>query len=107
MNDAASPVLKAAAWSVVGKPSAHESAELHVLGQATYTDDIPEVQITNPPLTTVAQPKFRLGELACRLLCERLADRSLPPRRRLLDVQLILRQTTAPPPNGARRLRES
>ena len=46
MNDAASPVLKSAAWSVVGKPSAHESAELHVLGQATYTDDIPEVQGT-------------------------------------------------------------
>ena len=46
MNDPGSPVLKSAAWSVVGKPSAHESAELHVLGQATYTDDIPEVQGT-------------------------------------------------------------
>ena len=46
MNDAGSPILKSAAWSVVGKPSAHESAELHVLGQATYTDDIPEVQGT-------------------------------------------------------------
>jgi xanthine dehydrogenase large subunit len=46
MNDAGSPVLKSAAWSVVGKPRPHESAELHVLGQATYTDDIPEVQGT-------------------------------------------------------------
>ena len=46
MNDAGSGVLKSAAWSVVGKPRPHESAELHVLGQATYTDDIPEVQGT-------------------------------------------------------------
>jgi xanthine dehydrogenase large subunit len=46
MNDAASPLLTAAAWSAVGVPRAHESAALHVLGQATYTDDIPEVRGT-------------------------------------------------------------
>jgi xanthine dehydrogenase large subunit len=46
MNDAGVPDLAAAAWSAVGVPRAHESAALHVLGQATYTDDIPEVQGT-------------------------------------------------------------
>ncbi|MDL2356940.1 MAG: xanthine dehydrogenase molybdopterin binding subunit, partial [Pseudomonadota bacterium] len=46
MNDAGVPVLQAAAWSAVGVPRAHESATLHVLGQATYTDDIAEVQGT-------------------------------------------------------------
>jgi xanthine dehydrogenase large subunit len=46
MNDAGVPGLKGAAWSAVGVPRAHESAALHVLGQATYTDDIPEVQGT-------------------------------------------------------------
>jgi LacI family transcriptional regulator len=61
-------------------------------------DDIHLSAFLNPPLTTVAQPKFRLGELACRLLSERLADRSLAPRHQLLGVQLVLRQTTAPPP---------
>jgi len=34
------------AWKAVGIPRPHESAELHVLGQATYTDDIPELQDT-------------------------------------------------------------
>jgi xanthine dehydrogenase large subunit len=34
------------AWSEVGRSRAHESAELHVLGEATYTDDIPEAQGT-------------------------------------------------------------
>jgi xanthine dehydrogenase large subunit len=36
----------AAAWKAVGVARPHESAELHVLGQATYTDDIPELQGT-------------------------------------------------------------
>jgi xanthine dehydrogenase large subunit len=35
-----------AAWKAVGVSRPHESAELHVLGQATYTDDIPELQGT-------------------------------------------------------------
>ena len=46
MNDAGVPVIKSAAWTGVGLPRPHESAALHVLGQATYTDDIPEVRGT-------------------------------------------------------------
>jgi len=55
MNHPGAPELKAnpadaasakAAWKAVGVPRPHESAELHVLGQATYTDDIPELQGT-------------------------------------------------------------
>ncbi len=33
-------------WAEVGKPRPHESAALHVLGEAHYTDDLPEVQGT-------------------------------------------------------------
>jgi xanthine dehydrogenase large subunit len=44
------PVAPAAvgeqAWKAVGVARPHESAALHVLGQATYTDDIPELQGT-------------------------------------------------------------
>jgi xanthine dehydrogenase large subunit len=46
MNHPAIPELKAATWAGVGLSRKHESAELHVLGQATYTDDIPELQGT-------------------------------------------------------------
>ncbi|GGY03649.1 xanthine dehydrogenase molybdopterin binding subunit [Massilia dura] len=46
MNHPAIPELKAAAWAGVGLSRKHESAELHVLGQATYTDDIPELHGT-------------------------------------------------------------
>ncbi|MFL6711154.1 MAG: xanthine dehydrogenase molybdopterin binding subunit, partial [Massilia sp.] len=47
MNDAGLPQLKTAAtaepWRAVGISRAHESAILHVRGEATYTDDIAEV----------------------------------------------------------------
>jgi xanthine dehydrogenase molybdopterin-binding subunit B len=33
-------------WSEVGQSHPHESAILHVLGEAVYTDDIPEAQGT-------------------------------------------------------------
>ena len=44
MNDAGVPAV--AAWTGIGVPRAHESAALHVLGQATYTDDIAELKGT-------------------------------------------------------------
>jgi xanthine dehydrogenase large subunit len=46
MNHPVTPELKSASWTGVGVARPHESAELHVLGQATYTDDIPELQGT-------------------------------------------------------------
>ena len=38
--------LDTAPWAEVGRPHAHESARLHVTGQAVYTDDIAEVHGT-------------------------------------------------------------
>jgi len=49
MNDSVKSILThstADAWREVGRSRPHESAVLHVLGEATYTDDIPEVQAT-------------------------------------------------------------
>jgi xanthine dehydrogenase large subunit len=46
MNDAGAAPFKTAHWTEVGRARPHESAALHVLGQATYTDDIAQVQGT-------------------------------------------------------------
>jgi xanthine dehydrogenase large subunit len=46
MNDAGTPALHTAGWSAVGTSRPHESARLHVLGQADYTDDIAELRGT-------------------------------------------------------------
>ncbi|MFZ6770191.1 xanthine dehydrogenase molybdopterin binding subunit [Undibacterium sp. Di26W] len=40
------PAQTEAGWAEVGKSHPHESAILHVLGEARYTDDIPELQGT-------------------------------------------------------------
>jgi LacI family transcriptional regulator len=47
-------------------------------------------------LTTVAQPRERLAEAGIRLLLERIdGDPAAPPRRVLLEPELIVRSTTA------------
>ncbi len=68
--------------------------ELSVVGY----DDIRLAAHLSPPLTTVAQPKYDLGTIAATLLIERMADRSLPPRRVLLRTELTRRGSTGPPP---------
>ena len=37
------PQQNQTAWAEIGRPHPHESAVLHVLGEATYTDDAPEL----------------------------------------------------------------
>ncbi len=59
-------------------------------------DDIHIAGYINPPLTTIAQPMAELGRIAAELLLQRLADRTLPPRRVMLRNRLIVRRTTAP-----------
>jgi LacI family transcriptional regulator len=66
-------------------------AQLSVVG----FDDIHLAGYINPPLTTVAQPKYELGVIASQLLFERLAQPALPPQRRLLKAQLVIRESTA------------
>ena len=64
-------------------------------------DDIALAAYTNPPLTTVAQPKHEAGRLAANLLLERVqGHRSLPRRERLLTT-LCVRQSACPPAGGA------
>ncbi len=60
-------------------------------------DDIRLASFTNPPLTTVVQPKYEMGVLATRLLFERMDKRDLPPRRQLLETALVIRRSTAAP----------
>jgi DNA-binding LacI/PurR family transcriptional regulator len=55
-------------------------------------DDIPQASATVPPLTTVRQPTRAKGRLAAEMMFERG-----PPRREVLPVELVVRESTAPP----------
>ena len=58
-------------------------------------DDIPPAARNVPPLTTVRQPLSEKGEVAYQLLQELLAGQ--PARNVVLPVELIVRESTAPP----------
>lgn len=57
-------------------------------------DDIPLARYVTPPLTTVRQPAFEKGVLAARMLIETL-ESDQTPEPLILDVELILRSSTA------------
>jgi LacI family repressor for deo operon, udp, cdd, tsx, nupC, and nupG len=58
-------------------------------------DDIRFARYTSPPLTTVAQPKNALGREAMTMLIELLNDPEVPPRKRVLSADLVVRGSTA------------
>ncbi|GGC24841.1 xanthine dehydrogenase molybdopterin binding subunit [Pseudoduganella buxea] len=66
-NEAFMTAGAAQGWAEVGRNHPHESAILHVLGEATYTDDIPEAQGTLHAalgLSTVAHARIVSIDLA-------------------------------------------
>jgi LacI family transcriptional regulator/LacI family repressor for deo operon, udp, cdd, tsx, nupC, and nupG len=56
-------------------------------------DDIEMAQYVTPPLTTVHQPKLRLGRMAMEMLLGLLSDR--PVEDQVLSTELIVRGSTA------------
>ena len=65
-------------------------------------DDIPEASLVMPPLTTVRQPLKEMGATAVRLLQRLMDEPDTTPRRTVLETELIVRGSTAPPPASSR-----
>jgi LacI family transcriptional regulator len=61
-------------------------------------DDVPLAAAIYPALTTIAQPIAEMGALGVRLLLERIARRDAPYQRVLLPTRLVVRESTASPP---------
>src|SRR5882757_10814903 len=62
----------------------------------TGFNDMPFVDKQRPPLTTVRIPHYDIGYEAARLLLERIANPTSPPKRIVLPVELITRASVAP-----------
>jgi DNA-binding LacI/PurR family transcriptional regulator len=60
-------------------------------------DDIRFSQYVRPRLTTIRSPLERLAQVGVELLFERLADPAAPARTEVLPVELIVRESAAPP----------
>lgn len=59
-------------------------------------DDIRLASFINPPLTTIAQPKYEIGRMATSMLLERINDPDMPPRQHTLKTELIVRRSSVP-----------
>lgn len=60
-------------------------------------DDVPVARLLAPPLTTVAVPTIEIGERAAGLLVDPPTGGGEPPQI-VLDVELQVRRSSAPPP---------
>jgi LacI family transcriptional regulator len=65
-------------------------------------DDIPEASLVTPPLTTVRQPLREMGATAVRLLQRMMDEPDVTPRRTELATELIVRESSGPPPERSR-----
>ncbi len=61
-------------------------------------DDIALTRYVVPPLTTVHQPKRRMGQLGMKMLLQLLDGEEVEPRHRTLAPELVVRESTAAPP---------
>ncbi|MDQ0747001.1 DNA-binding LacI/PurR family transcriptional regulator [Streptomyces africanus] len=61
-------------------------------------DDLPEVRWSAPPLTTVRQPLADMGKLAVRTVLHLTHDEHPSSPRVELGTNLVVRASTAPPP---------
>jgi LacI family repressor for deo operon, udp, cdd, tsx, nupC, and nupG len=70
--------------------------ELSIIG----FDDIALAQYADPPLTTIAPPRYDIGRRALLMLRELLQGYALKSDSVLLDSELIVRESTAKPHNS-------
>ncbi len=65
-------------------------------------DDIDIAPLLSPPLTTVYQPKYEMGQAAVEILLRRLrGEDGGVAEHRVLGTRLIIRESTAPKERGA------
>ncbi len=63
-------------------------------------DDLDWAGVSTPPLTTIRLPTKSMGRRAAGALVENL-DHNKPIPSELLDAEIVVRESTAPPPKGA------
>jgi LacI family transcriptional regulator len=60
-------------------------------------NDMPFSARFQPPLTTVRIPHYEMGASSAELILELLQDPEAPPRQVLLEPELVVRGSSAPP----------
>ncbi len=84
--------------SAFGAIDAIRECGLHIPDDISIVgfDDIPQASIVYPKLTTVRQPLEEMGQVAVKLLLERIEDQTLPPQRVTLETEFVIRDSCGP-----------
>ncbi|EQA5670630.1 DNA-binding transcriptional regulator CytR [Cronobacter malonaticus] len=88
-----SDVMALGALSMAKRRGFRVPDDLSIIG----FDNIAVAEFCDPPLTTVAQPRFDIGREAMLLLLSQLNGHTVSSGSRLLDCELVLRGTTRAP----------
>ena len=60
-------------------------------------DGVPESEFASPPLTTMRQPIYEIGQRICQMLIRLINGEHLAERHVLLQPELIVRQSSGQP----------
>ena len=72
-----------------------KAPNLKVIAQASVGyDNIDLSEYVNPPLTTIAQPVFEMGQVAFRTLLQRIEQPDAPAQKIKLPVELVVRESS-------------
>jgi LacI family transcriptional regulator len=97
---AANNALAEQAWRVLRRRGLRIPADISLVG----FDDVPWMEMVDPPITVVDQPTIDLGRSAARLLLGRLDGGSAAaPALEVLQPRLVVRGSTGAPPRRAAR----
>jgi DNA-binding LacI/PurR family transcriptional regulator len=82
--------------TAVGAMGALRQAGLRIPADVSVVgfDDSEIAEFSCPPLTSVRQPRLQMGRKGAELLMDAMQGRS--PASKVLDVELILRESTCP-----------
>ena len=91
---AANNALAEVAWRVLRRRGLRIPEDISLVG----FDDVPWMEMVDPPITVVDQPTIELGRCAAKLLLRRLdGGPALVPVVEVLQPRLLVRGSTAPP----------
>lgn len=85
-----SDVFAAATINAAQSLGIHVPEQLSVIG----FDNIETSRMTLPPITTIAQPGFQMGQQACSILVEKIQNPNTTERHILLNTELVIRDST-------------
>jgi len=74
-----------------------ESRNASIINQTYRFGDVPFASMTDPPLTTIREPFQKMGHEAAEMLFKIIHGKRLSEKHRVLPVELVIRESTAPP----------